>query len=134
MPYAGFGAAFVIDGVAGRGGRRVCLEPDLQRALINGRFALAKLAKLVVLPRVFDPSACYDDCNRERLRYIAKHAKADGHLDPLARRTFKNFCPECKRALEEDAEAGRKKVWDQLPMVFGLPPWEDLGRLTMESL
>lgn len=126
--------AFVIDGVEGRGGKRILLEPDVQRALINGRFALAKLAKVVVLPRIFEPANCYDDCNRERLKYIAKHAKADGQLDPLARRTFKNFCVECKRVLEEEAEAGRKKVWEQLPLVFGLPPWEDLSRLTVEGL
>lgn len=126
--------AFVIDGVEGRGEKRIFLEPDVQRALINGRFALAKLAKVTVLPRIFEPSNCYEECNRERIKYIAKHAKADGHLDPLARRTFKNFCPECRRVLEEDAEAGRKKVWEQLPLVFGLPSWEDLTKLTVEGL
>ena len=101
--------AFIIDGVEGRNGRRIYLEPDIQRALINGRFSLAKLAKVTVLPRIFEPSNCYEfDCNRERIMYITKHSKSDGRLDPLARRTFKNFCPECKRVLEEEAEVGRR--------------------------
>lgn len=94
------------------------------------------MSKQTVLPRIFEPATCIDgdECDRERLKYIAKHSKSDGHIDPLPKRTFKHFCSECKSSLEHDAETGRRKVWDQLPIAFGLPCWDELAKTTFEAL
>ncbi|KAJ7496929.1 hypothetical protein FB451DRAFT_1017263 [Mycena latifolia] len=36
------------------------------------------------------------------------------------------FCAACKPPNKEAVRAGRKKVWDDLPGFFDLPPWDEL--------
>lgn len=36
------------------------------------------------------------------------------------------YCDDCKGSGKAAMAAGRQKIWDQLPSVFDLPPWEEL--------
>ncbi|KAJ7231896.1 hypothetical protein B0H12DRAFT_1239794 [Mycena haematopus] len=36
------------------------------------------------------------------------------------------FCPTCKQHAISSISAGRKKMWEELPEIFDLPPWSDL--------
>ncbi|KAJ6515027.1 hypothetical protein C8R47DRAFT_1032660 [Mycena vitilis] len=36
------------------------------------------------------------------------------------------FCPECLRHMEQRIDAGREKMWEELPSFFDLPPWSEL--------
>ncbi|KAF8216779.1 hypothetical protein K438DRAFT_2007552 [Mycena galopus ATCC 62051] len=40
------------------------------------------------------------------------------------------FCAACTRHAYECMIAGRKKIWDELPGFFDLPPWDELGNET----
>lgn len=129
---SGFG--YVVDGVEGRGGKRIYLSLNLQRAVLRGRSGLCRVSRTVVFPRMFSSNLCilFDGCDSARLAVIAKYMKADGYLDPFTKRPFKSFCPDCRKMLEDDAEVGRLKAWEQLPEIFGLPGWQELGRMTFE--
>ncbi|KAJ7147773.1 hypothetical protein B0H12DRAFT_1247043 [Mycena haematopus] len=35
------------------------------------------------------------------------------------------FCDACRRHTTESIAAGRKKLWDELPAIFDLPPWDE---------
>ena len=35
-------------------------------------------------------------------------------------------CPACDTLRKSKFRQGRKKLWDELPILFGLPPWTDL--------
>ncbi|KAF7370424.1 BTB domain-containing protein [Mycena sanguinolenta] len=37
-----------------------------------------------------------------------------------------NLCAACKLRMIEAMEAGRIKMWAELPQIFGLPPWDEL--------
>jgi hypothetical protein len=64
------------------------------------------------------------------MREILSHK----YLDAVAVRAFQKFkdgtpkhiCPGCRSRISELQEAGRKKMWEELPGYFGLPPWEEL--------
>ncbi|KAJ7292221.1 hypothetical protein C8J57DRAFT_1274861 [Mycena rebaudengoi] len=38
----------------------------------------------------------------------------------------KRLCPECAAAGRKLHSAGREKLWQKLPSIYGLPPWEEL--------
>ncbi|KAJ7809055.1 hypothetical protein B0H14DRAFT_2867809 [Mycena olivaceomarginata] len=40
--------------------------------------------------------------------------------------TLPNFCAACTRRIIESMDAGRKKIWEELPGFFELPPWSEL--------
>lgn len=121
----------IIDGVQARG-KHITLSPKLQRSLLQGKPALYQAAREAVLPRIFQAGGCFGDCDLERLQFLTRHTKADGFLDPLAKRTFKRFCSECRKNMETDAEEGRRHAWEQLPQMFGLPSWQELADATAE--
>ncbi|KAF8216778.1 hypothetical protein K438DRAFT_1797818 [Mycena galopus ATCC 62051] len=50
-------------------------------------------------------------------------------LPSNALNSFK-FCTACTRHAHECMIAGRKKIWDELPGFFDLPPWDELGHET----
>jgi hypothetical protein len=37
-----------------------------------------------------------------------------------------SFCAACAQHMEEYVAAGRRKIWDELPGFFDLPPWSEL--------
>ncbi|KAJ7729089.1 hypothetical protein DFH07DRAFT_850509 [Mycena maculata] len=40
--------------------------------------------------------------------------------------TVKQLCHSCATYARESMESGRKKIWDELPSFFDLPPWSEL--------
>lgn len=36
------------------------------------------------------------------------------------------LCTECGKEAKEIHDAGREKIWEMLPLFFGLPSWTDL--------
>ncbi|KAJ6456121.1 hypothetical protein C8R45DRAFT_914198 [Mycena sanguinolenta] len=44
----------------------------------------------------------------------------DDLLDPY------DFCVACTQHITNSIAAGRKKIWDELPRIFELPPWSEL--------
>lgn len=114
---------YILDGVEGRG-RRLYLTPTLQRAVLQGRPGCSRVSRTIVFPSLFRTSQCVKAfCDSERLAYLGKICKPDGYLDPLQRRELGHvyLCNKCREVLETDYQAGRPKVWEQLPGIFGLP-------------
>ena len=42
----------------------------------------------------------------------------------------KDFCKACMRKSKELHNTGRRKIWEELPLFFGLPGWEELTKKT----
>lgn len=38
------------------------------------------------------------------------------------------LCPGCLAQIKQDVEEARQSVWDSLPAMFHLPPWEELRK------
>ncbi|KAJ7237023.1 hypothetical protein B0H12DRAFT_1190794 [Mycena haematopus] len=75
-----------------------------------------------------DPEKC--DTSREAFRNLwvgsiqAFYTESDhGFPDPD---TVYQFCASCIEHITESMDAGRKKMWEDLPRMFGLPPWNKL--------
>jgi hypothetical protein len=55
------------------------------------------------------------------------------HVRVLARQSHLvshgRFCFACARHTTESIDAGRKKMWDELPKFFDLPPWGELKNI-----
>jgi len=55
------------------------------------------------------------------------------YLDHLTTWAFTPFmtvrttvCGPCSKHIEQSMVAGRKKIWEDLPSFFDLPPWSEL--------
>ncbi|KAF8216742.1 hypothetical protein K438DRAFT_2081667 [Mycena galopus ATCC 62051] len=49
-----------------------------------------------------------------------------GALTPQSHLSDLDFCATCTRDIEKCTTAGRKKIWEELPQFFDLPPWDEL--------
>ncbi|KIY53123.1 hypothetical protein FISHEDRAFT_69261 [Fistulina hepatica ATCC 64428] len=43
-------------------------------------------------------------------------------------------CDACVKAVGEESEAARRGYWDELPVVLGLPPWDELEKMREAEL
>jgi hypothetical protein len=70
-----------------------------------------------------------DVCNaaRKKLRQHFAPLPACKALDPW-QPWQQGLCKECAADAKVSHEAGRKKIWDKLPLFFGLPSWAQLLR------
>jgi hypothetical protein len=81
--------------------------------------------------RGWDATVCVGRAGQcTRIREVLSHKYSD-IVTVLAfykpnDRTLKDICPECRSRISDLQEAGRKKMWEELPGYFGLPPWEEL--------
>jgi len=41
---------------------------------------------------------------------------------------YDEFCPACRTAFVNSCRSANQQMWDDLPVVFGLPRWEDLEK------
>lgn len=55
------------------------------------------------------------------------------HLKTELGKSLAGLCPLCKDVMWLSVEAGRRKVWDDLPSYFALPDWETLRALTVRG-
>ncbi|KAJ7307103.1 hypothetical protein DFH08DRAFT_975661 [Mycena albidolilacea] len=77
----------------------------------------------------------FDDCAKSRCRTkresIMNWYLEDSELAALEPPTrigggFDQLCTVCTKHATESTVAGRKKVWEELPSFFDLPPWTEL--------
>ncbi|KAJ7642779.1 hypothetical protein DFH06DRAFT_1477492 [Mycena polygramma] len=64
--------------------------------------------------------------NREHMLQISVELHQPQALDIGGELWDRMFCPECLRHMEKRIDAGRKKMWEELPSFFDLPPWSEL--------
>jgi len=39
---------------------------------------------------------------------------------------WNELCEMCASVAKEEHDRGRREVWNELPGIFGLPPWDEL--------
>ncbi|KAJ7611817.1 hypothetical protein FB45DRAFT_1065830 [Roridomyces roridus] len=44
------------------------------------------------------------------------------------------FCPTCLASLQATNRAKRQEFWDDLPKMYGLPPWEELEKMKVAAI
>ncbi|KAJ7307063.1 hypothetical protein DFH08DRAFT_1051824 [Mycena albidolilacea] len=67
------------------------------------------------------------DCRTAREILLAQYWDS-AKIEALSRLDTASFCPGCMKHLTECWNAGRRKTWDELPEIFGLPPWSELKK------
>jgi hypothetical protein len=67
-------------------------------------------------------------CNRVREGLLRKNTKCIMLLAlcEFAPGSPKSLCTACRSHAKELLQKGRKKIWDELPGFFDLPPWSEL--------
>ncbi|KAF8216796.1 hypothetical protein K438DRAFT_1925829 [Mycena galopus ATCC 62051] len=78
----------------------------------------------------------FPDCTDAEDCRISRKAIMDCHLDDAEIGALDRpstwvdselkFCPECKQHMRKCMTIGRKKIWKELPEIFGLPTWSEL--------
>lgn len=119
--------------VLGKG--RQINDPEYRRRCILGHshLQLAQRHALRYLKREEGEGEECDDtatCDAERLRWISLDLGEDG-LDPLVdsnQTCWDAFgtCSTCHEAAKTTYQAGRQKLWNNLPSIFNLGTWEEL--------
>jgi len=123
----------LLDGISKEDGTIVSLAPVDQRRCILSRDEVAKVRfepgySLGWLKKWDYGSDCAAPlkCTQARcsqLHYYINHLWIFGRN---SRQEKKLFCPSCDRHAAEATEAGRKKMWEDLPRFLDLPPWSEL--------
>ncbi|KAJ7611820.1 hypothetical protein FB45DRAFT_1037458 [Roridomyces roridus] len=47
---------------------------------------------------------------------------------------YSDICPSCLEWLQRQHQAVREKFWDDLPNMYGLPPWEELEKMKVAAI
>ncbi|KAJ7610428.1 hypothetical protein FB45DRAFT_844566 [Roridomyces roridus] len=120
-------------------GPRMELPLDLQRICIKSRNSLV-FAQLhdtlgfLVTPHI---RGCLSDdqCRANRTSFYRGLTVSDDltplkYFDAEAWSWSDNcpYCAVCLVACQDEYEEGRQRVWDGLPVMFGLPSWDELRR------
>ncbi|KAF7312602.1 BTB domain-containing protein [Mycena indigotica] len=125
-----------FDGIPRGDGTMATLAPVHQRACALGRAALfsaqwdSKHTFGWTDPDLPPPMGCRDGvgCKQKKLNFFRRHV-VRGSLAPFCTLAFLDtlgLCAVCVDSVTKQMVAGRKKMWDDLPGYFGLPPWKDL--------
>ncbi|KAJ7142129.1 hypothetical protein C8R43DRAFT_1016403 [Mycena crocata] len=73
-----------------------------------------------------------DDLGRELIRASPFDALDVWTLDDWE--NLGDLCDTCLRVLKDTHQSARQKFWDELPQIYGLPPWEELERVKLAAL
>ncbi|KII86149.1 hypothetical protein PLICRDRAFT_700275 [Plicaturopsis crispa FD-325 SS-3] len=135
------GAEDIIDGIVQPDGSRSELSPADMRACLLARetFArhppmLAFMADLGFIEGLIE-SLCEDPntCVKDEISILRSCALAERSFDLLDGRVLTKdasfvhtLCDECAGAIKYDFERQRLSIWERLPALYGLPPWETL--------
>ncbi|KAJ7154931.1 hypothetical protein C8R43DRAFT_884956, partial [Mycena crocata] len=143
MPWALYAASCgtVEDIIDGRlsDGTLETLPPSFQRTCLIARARLVIAQQHDIYRSLRTPA---DDCgspevcNRRRLRMIESVTKQQ-KLNPVGAKLptpTATLCEACFEKATETYDAARQKVWDSLPGLFGLPPWDDLNAARAQDL
>ncbi|KAF7370305.1 BTB domain-containing protein [Mycena sanguinolenta] len=128
-----FDSGEVFDGIERADGTLASLsQVDLRRCLV-GRGKL--------LFKQFQPGYTlgwalkwvFSDCARPSRCRVSREDVVTTYLDDVlgalvlpVNIDHSGFCAACTRHIEECMAAGRKKMWEELPGIFDLPPWNEL--------
>ncbi|KAJ7821096.1 hypothetical protein B0H14DRAFT_1336474 [Mycena olivaceomarginata] len=124
----------LFEGIPRKDGTRASLPPIDQRRCVLGREALLKVQSQTGYTLDWLWSRSQDNCTdpetctmvrADTLRTCAQRLPlyALHRLNPGA---ATSFCRSCEKCYKESWSAGRKKVWEELPKFFDLPPWDQL--------
>ncbi|KAF8216885.1 hypothetical protein K438DRAFT_1658397 [Mycena galopus ATCC 62051] len=126
----------LLDGFEKADGTRVSLLPvDLRRCLIGQQKLLMKQFQpgyTFGWARKWEFTGCTSvaQCLALRQVILTYHLDSDrAHFRALLKPGALGdyvFCPSCTRHIHECMTAGRKKIWEELPAIFDLPPWSEL--------
>ncbi|KAH8826505.1 hypothetical protein DL96DRAFT_1608169, partial [Flagelloscypha sp. PMI_526] len=114
-------------------------------ALIKGKAGLTRDITALVAPFSSAPSECTQGgCQKYRRKLLTTFIKIPPKrvLNPWWGQWFDlespasnfSFCRVCREKLKRDYENLQKKSWDQLPLLFGLPPWGELNQMKRVAL
>ncbi|KAJ7125105.1 hypothetical protein C8R44DRAFT_980335 [Mycena epipterygia] len=124
-----------FDGIPRMDGSLAALAPIDQRRCVVGRTKLLKVQLEPGYPRGWlrswpSNNGCANilQCTENRLeKYTSYHVlyvlNTYANQQPKIQRLF---CSACQEHIEETVEAGRRKIWEELPGFFDLPPWIEL--------
>ncbi|KAJ7928422.1 hypothetical protein B0H13DRAFT_982159 [Mycena leptocephala] len=131
-----YSLAQLFDGVKRRDGTTASLAPiDLRRCI---------LAREKLLKKRFHPGYTlewirkweYDDCTKPEPCRLVRNTLLEFYVDTAAvgslvgGRSLSGFCAHlCATCFEHATDSltrGRKKMWEELPGFFDLPPWNEL--------
>ncbi|KAJ7125106.1 hypothetical protein C8R44DRAFT_669154 [Mycena epipterygia] len=129
----------LFDGIPRRDGSLAALAPIDQRRCVLGRTKLLKAQVEPGYPCEWLHSWPDDGCADIKLCGEIRDASLrdyTGSLNLRALRTYtaqerrlqprNGFCNACQQHMKESVEAGRRKMWEDLPSFFDLPPWTEL--------
>ncbi|KAJ7684270.1 hypothetical protein DFH06DRAFT_1155163 [Mycena polygramma] len=102
---------------------------------------LKDIPRFLIYPRVIDGCAIPNDCFAERL---AKFEEFMDDMDPATSFPLDLWtehewesmalCHVCLAKLKKTHQAARRAFWDNLPEIYGLPPWEELEAAKVAAL
>ncbi|KAJ6519063.1 hypothetical protein C8R45DRAFT_807261 [Mycena sanguinolenta] len=127
-------ASMLFDGIPRKDGTRACLaQVDLRRCAIGQQNLFIKQFEPGYTFGWFrewdfeDDCTSLQSCRKEREGFLALYMD-DSRPFALVELNFKfhDFCDACARHATDCMNAGRKKIWEELPQMFDLPPWDQL--------
>ncbi|KAJ7125101.1 hypothetical protein C8R44DRAFT_131664 [Mycena epipterygia] len=123
-----------FDGIPRMDGSLAALAPIDQRRCVVGRTKLLKVqmepgyprGRLRSWPNNYD-CANILRCTENRLqKYTSYHQLCTLNTYAVQQPKIQRlFCSACQEHIEETVEAGRRKIWEELPGFFDLPPWTE---------
>ncbi|KAJ7221387.1 hypothetical protein GGX14DRAFT_669561 [Mycena pura] len=88
-------------------------------------------------PSIIEGCTSTQDCIVERLR-VLQEAISDHSRSPLvvglSGHLMKKLCPHCLAVLKQKHEEARQAFWDELPQMYGLPPWNELEQMKTDAI
>jgi hypothetical protein len=125
----------LLRGVLLDDGIRCIMSLADQEACITGGLTLLEKQATKTL-KWLDPKENFvgclnpEACNRERQRIFQVIWYPLPKLRPLTWWNDKmvSFCMFCSKKSSELHNAGRQRIWDELPSIYGLPEWEELRK------
>ncbi|KAJ7157728.1 hypothetical protein C8R46DRAFT_1225272 [Mycena filopes] len=78
-----------------------------------------------------NPNDCTDlaRCTDTHKRRLSGFLDRPQSLRPLVKAAApQGYCATCSEQIAELREAGRKRIWEELPIFFGLPAWSELTK------
>ncbi|KAK7012784.1 BTB domain-containing protein [Favolaschia claudopus] len=81
------------------------------------------------------------ECNRSRLStakrlnpWISAHMNSALYAFPAKSWSTISLCESCLEEAKNLHAAAKQECWGQIPMIFGLPPWDELEKMRSEAL
>ncbi|KAJ7250527.1 hypothetical protein B0H12DRAFT_1019195 [Mycena haematopus] len=129
-------ATLLFDGFARTDGTRASLSDlDFRRCAVGRERLLLKQFQpgyTLGWSRKWEFNNCADSvgCRTSREAILTAYLRDTfpyvGALGPPSDLNIFQFCAACRQRMTESMTVSRKKIWDELPGVFDLPPWSEL--------